>query len=303
MGELLLSSPFTLADAAAAGFNRDDVRALVRGGDARNICHGVYISSDVPDSPRLKAVALKRVVPERAVICRRTAAWLHDVDVLAFGAHLQVPPVEILVPAETAAVRRRGVLGYSGVLRDDEVHEVEGVLVTSPVRTALDLGRWLPLLDGVAGLDAMLHACIVDHDELRDAAQRLRGYRHKLRLDKALDLADGRAESPQESRLRIRLVVYARLPEPVVQFVVPFAGGEFRLDLAYVELRVAVEYDGEEYHSQPEDVAYDEWRRMRLRELGWTVHVARSHDVLGGWLAFADQVRASLAQAARRMAA
>ena len=303
MGELLLSSPFTLADAAAAGFDRDDVRALVRGGDARNICHGVYISSDVPDSPKLKAAALKRVVPERAVICRRTAAWLHDVDVLAFGAHLQVPPVEILVPAETAAVRRRGVLGYSGVLRDDEVHEVEGVLVTSPVRTALDLGRWLPLLDGVAGLDAMLHAGIVDHDELHDAAQRLRGYRHKLRLDKALDLADGRAESPQESRLRIRLVVYAKLPEPEVQFVVPFAGGEFRLDLAYVELRVAVEYDGEEYHSQPEDVAYDEWRRMRLHELGWTVHVARSDDVLGGWLAFADQVRASLAKAARRMAA
>jgi len=303
MAELKLSSPFTLADAAAAGFNRDDVRALVRGGDARKICHGVYISSDVPDSPNLKATALKRVVPERAVICRRTAAWLHDVDVLAFGAHLQVPPVEILVPAETAAVRRRGVLGYSGVLRDDEVHEVEGVLVTSPMRTALDLGRWLPLIDGVACLDAMLHAGIVDHDELYDAVQRLRGFRHKLRLDKALDLADGKAESPQESRLRIRLVVYARLPQPEVQFVVPFAGGEFRLDLAYAELRVAVEYDGEEYHSQPEDVAYDKWRRMRLNELGWTVHVARSHDVLSGWLAFADQVRASLAKAARRMAA
>lgn len=303
MVELQLSSPFTLADAAAAGFCREDVRALVRDGDARKICHGVYISSDVPDSLALRAAALKRVVPERAVICRRSAAWLHGVDVLAFGAHLQVPPVEVLVPAGTAAVRRRGVEGYSGVLRDEEVHEVDGVLVTSPLRTALDLGRWLSLLDGVAGLDAMLHAGIVDHDELYDAAQRLRGYRHKLRLDKALDLADGRAESPQESRLRIRLVVYARLPEPEVQFVVPFADGEFRLDLAYVELRVAVEYDGEEYHSEATDVEYDEWRRMRLGGLGWTVHVARSPDVLGGWLAFADQVRASLAKAARRMAA
>lgn len=301
MGELQLSSPFTLADAEAAGFDRDDVRAMCRDGDVRKICHGVYISADVPDSLTLKAAALKRVVPERAVICRRTAAWLHDVDVLALGAHLQAPPVEMLVPAETAAVRRRGVLGYSGVLRDDEVHEIDGVLVTSPVRTALDLGRWLPLIDGVAGIDAMLHAGIVDHDELDEAAHRLRGYRHKLRLDEALDLADGRAESPQESRLRIRLVVYARLPKPEVQFVVPFAEGEFRLDLAYVELRVAVEYDGVEYHSRPEDVAYDEWRRKRLHELGWTVHVARSQDVLGGWLPFADQVRASLA--ARRLAA
>lgn len=303
MVELQLSSPFTLADAAAAGFNRDDVRALVRDGDVRKVCQGVYISADVPDCLATRAAALKRVVPERAVICRRTAAWMHGVDVLELGAHLQVPPVEILVPAGTAAVRRRGVLGYSGVLRDDEVDEVDGVLVTSPARTALDLGRLLPLLDGVAGIDAMLHAGLVDHDELHDAARRLRGYRHKLRLDQALSLADGRAESPQESRLRIRLVVYAKLPEPDVQFVVPFADGEFRLDLAYVELRVAVEYDGEEHHSRPEDVAYDEWRRIRLGDLGWTVHVARSHDVLGGWLAFADQVRASLAKAARRMAA
>lgn len=304
MGELQISTPFTLADAAAAGFNRDDVRALVRNGDVRTICRGVYISSDVPDSLGLRAAALTRVVPERAVVCRRTAAWLHGVDVLALGANLHVPPVEILVPAETATVRRRDVLGYSGVLREDEVDDVDGVLVTSPVRTALDLGRWSPLLDGVASLDAMLHAGLVTMDELHDGLARLRGYRHKLRLEQALDLADARAESPQESRLRVRLVVYAKLPWPEVQFVVPVVGGEFRLDLAYVEVKVAVEYDGEEYHSRPEDVAYDEWRRTRLNELGWTVHVARSQDVIGiGWLAFTDQVRASLANAARRMAA
>lgn len=294
MAELVISTPFSLSDARAAGLSRGDVRSLVRSGDVREVVPGAYVSVDEPDSLRLRAAALTLVVPPRAVVCRRTAAWLYGVDVLPFGSHRMIPPVELLVPGETAAVRRKGVLGHSGVLRDDEVTTVDDVLVTTPVRTSLDLGRWLSLLDGVAGIDAMLHSDLVTLDELHDGLSRLRGYRHKLRLEKALDLADARAESPQESRLRVRLVVYAKLPRPEVQFVVPVAGGEFRLDLAYVGVKVAVEYDGEAHHSELADVRYDDWRREVLIREGWTIHVARSHDVLGGWQTFTDRVRSSL---------
>lgn len=297
MSALWISNPFTLADAKLAGFSRDEVRSLARRGDVRELVRGTYVAADVPDSLGLRAAALRRVVPPRAVACRRTAAWLYGVDVLALGAHLQTPPVEMLVPAGTAALRRQGVLGYSALLDDDEVTEIDGVLVTTPLRTTLDLGRWLPLIDGVPAIDAMLHHQVVSVEALHSGLARLRGHRHKLRLQEAIELADSRAESPQESRLRVRLVVYAKLPRPEVQYVVPVAGGRFRLDLAYVEVKVAVEYDGTEHHSADADVAYDTWRRAVLRGMGWTLHVARSHDVLGGWMGFTGAVRASLSSA------
>lgn len=302
MSVLWISSPFTLADAELAGVSRDDVRSLVRRGDVRELVRGTYVSTDIPDTLGLRAAALRRVVPQRAVACRRTAAWLYGVDVLALGAHLQTPPVELLVPAGTAAVRRNGAIGYSALLTDNEVIEIDGVLVTSPLRTTLDLGRWLPLIDGVPAVDAMLHHQVVSVDALHGGLSRLHGHRHKQRLERAIDLADGRAESPQESRLRVRLVVYAKLPRPEVQYVVPVAGGQFRLDLAYVEVKVAVEYDGAEHHSNDADVAYDTWRRGVLRGKGWTLHVARSHDVLGGWMGFTGAVRASLSAVGLRQA-
>jgi very-short-patch-repair endonuclease len=303
MGELQISTPFSLRDAKAAGFSRGDLRSMLDGGEIREVVRGAYVSVDVPDSITVRAGALSRVVPPRAVVCRRTAAWLHGVDAMALGAHLDMPPTEVLVPAETAATRREGVIGYSGKLRDDEVVEIDGVLYTSPVRTALDLGRWLPLIDGVAAVDAMLHADVVHLDQLGDGLVRLRGYRNKLRLERVLDLADARSESPQESRLRVRLVVYAKLPCPEVQFVVSVHDRTFRLDLAYVKVRIAVEYDGEEHHTEASDVAHDAWRREMLARLGWTVHVARSPDVLTGWVEFTARVRASLRTAGLRTAA
>lgn len=303
MGELIISRPFSVADAAAAGVSEGEVRALIRRGDVREVVHGAYVSVDVPDSVGVRAAALSRVVPPRSVVCRQTAAWLHGVDVLPLGAHAEVPAAQLLVPASTAAVRRRGVVGTSGILRDDEVAEIDGVLATTPVRTALDLGRLLPLIDGVPAVDAMLHSGLVAPEQLVADARRFRGYRHKLRLDRALELADGRAESLQESRLRVRLVVYAKLPRPEVQYVVPAGPAGFRLDMAYVEVKVAIEYDGEEHHSAARDVAYDRWRRDLLGGLGWTFHVARSHDVLGGWLNFTADVRASLRAAGWRPAA
>ena len=65
-----------------------------------------------------------------------------------------------------------------------------------------------------------------------------------------------------------------RLPPPTLQHWIHIAGvPTYRLDLAYPRARVAVEYDGEEFHSTPEDRAADEQRRAWLRAHGWTVIV------------------------------
>jgi very-short-patch-repair endonuclease len=101
------------------------------------------------------------------------------------------------------------------------------------------------------------------------------------------ELVDPGAESVQESRLRVRLVL-AGLPRPVTQFVVE-RDGRFvaRLDLAWPDLRVAVEYDGL-WHGDPEQFHRDRRRLNRLLGEDWIVlHVTarRFREDFGGFLA------------------
>ncbi|MDD9205386.1 DUF559 domain-containing protein, partial [Georgenia sp. 10Sc9-8] len=104
------------------------------------------------------------------------------------------------------------------------------------------------------------------------------GARGCRRLDEALTYVTGRAESPPESRLRV-YVIRAGLRAPQANYSV-VVGGVFlaRVDLAWPEVRVAVEYDGE-YHDDPDQVAADRARLNRLKAAGWTVLVVDRHQM------------------------
>ena len=52
----------------------------------------------------------------------------------------------------------------------------------------------------------------------------------------------------------------------------------YRLDLAYPKAKIAIEYDGEEFHSSAEARAADEMRRAFLRSAGWVVIVVGKHS-------------------------
>ncbi len=101
-------------------------------------------------------------------------------------------------------------------------------------------------------------------------------------------MADPRSESPGESRTRLA-IVDAGLPVPEPQCWV-FVDGRptYRLDLAYPHARVAVEYDGREFHEGDDQRAADEQRRSWLREHGWTVIVVTrdsfSPEVVDRWI-------------------
>jgi len=102
-------------------------------------------------------------------------------------------------PVELARVRRpaaRGIHVYSGHIEDDEVCEINGISCITAARTAYDLGRRLPLETGVIRIDALLNATKVSIGQV-DSMKKLRV---------TLDLADGGAESPQETRARLALV-------------------------------------------------------------------------------------------------
>jgi hypothetical protein len=264
--------PFTRAQAREAGVSDALIRELQRRGGIRRVVHGVWVSTGVADSIELRAQALSLVLPDSAVVTDRTAAWLHGVPILPRTSHFEVPRIAVFQRTGTR-VRRNDVDGGTRHLNDCDVVEIEGVRVTSPLRTALDLGRLLWRFDALAALDGFLRIGVT-HVIMRAELERYRGYRGVVQLRSLVPIADGRSESPGESALRLHWYD-AGLPRPELQWWV-YDGdlARYRLDLALPEIRYAAEYDGAQHHSSPENQEADASRRAWLGDIRrWRVGV------------------------------
>jgi hypothetical protein len=164
-------------------------------------------------------------------------------------------------------------------LRDDEVIEVDGVPVTDPIRTALDLARSLPFEAAVVNLDAALHRGLLRADQLRERLLDIAGTPGSRSAARAVAFADGRSESVGESRSRVVLHRLA-LPAPTLQFEVTSADGTLigRTDFAWESRRVIGEFDGRVKYGRllrpgqdPGDVVFQEKRREdAIRDEGWS---------------------------------
>lgn len=157
-------------------------------------------------------------------------------------------------------------------LISSEVIEIDGMGVTTAARTAFDLGRRLPETEAVQRIDALMNATglnVVDVEQVVAGHARMRGL---ARLRKALKLVDAGAESPYETLTRL-LLIRAGLPAPQTQFRVLDRFGHLvaRLDMAWPEKRVAVEYDGAQHWTDPEQRRRDIERLAALEALGWIV--------------------------------
>lgn len=273
---------FTLADLPDRGLTRKQLRQSLAAGTVRRVLRGVYADGRAPDSVGLRARAVAAVVSPGQVVCDRTAAWVHGIDVLAFGEHDILPPVEVCALRGKEPTRRDGVHGRTRDLAPDDVMECEGLLVTTPLRTALDLGCHLRRRDALAALDQFARVFGFSRDQLTREARRYRRRRGVVQLRFLIPLVDPLAESPRESWTRLE-ILDAGLPEPELQVWVEEHGVPvFRLDLAYPRHFVAVEYDGAEFHDRTEDQRRaDEERRDWLRRRGWTVIVVRRGDFAG----------------------
>lgn len=148
--------------------------------------------------------------------------------------------------------------------------------LATPLRATFDLLLGRPDLEAVPHLDQVLRSGLVSADALRALVNR-RSERGVVLARAALELADPRAESPPESWVRVVLVLAGLAPVP--QYEVRDERGGFiaRVDLAFVEQRVAVEYEGA-WHGDPNAMAYDRARLNRLREQGWQVVFVTNAD-------------------------
>lgn len=254
---------------------------LVRQGHLRRVVRGVFVRSAVRDTLGIRARALGLVVPSGAVVTDRTAAWLHGVDVLLPGEHEVVPPVQIFDRKKGGRLRRPGAESGQRMMPESDLVTIEGVRVTTPLRTALDLARNRNAERGFAQCEAMVRAG-VDRDDVCNAIDRFRGYRWIRAVRSFAGLLDPRPQSIPESIMRFRWYRSCTpYPEPQRPVLGPMLQ-EWALDVGVDELYFAVEYDGREFHDGAEAQDHDAARRDWIeRNTPWTIKVVRAENLFG----------------------
>jgi hypothetical protein len=233
----------------------------------RRLLHNVYADPGLPAEHQLYARGAALVMPENAALGGRSAAaW--------FGAPFAsaIEPVFVVVPSDSPWRGPRGVRVHRTALATEDVLTVDDgeIRLTTPMRTAWDVAALETVPTAVAILDGMVRAGHLDLEACRRVHAAARGRWRSSRVGKVLPLVDGRSESPPESWVRVACARVG-LPAPVPQFVV-LAAGEFlgRVDLAWPESRLIVEYEGA-HHFDELQIRRDDRRYERLVAAGWRV--------------------------------
>ena len=209
---LPLDQPFTPAMARAAGIERRRLERMLGEGHVRRLLRGVYAASTAPDTLDLRAAAVGLLLGRRDIAVDRTAAWVHGVP-LGDPVHL-----DVLAPARS----HRTALGGRRHLVARDVVACSGLRVTTPLRTALDLGRLLAPGSALGAMDALLRGETFTHTELLAELPRLTGHRGVAQLRLLTAQVDARSSGMAESILRFHWNA-ANLPTPVP--AMPVAAG------------------------------------------------------------------------------
>ena len=227
------------------------------------------------------------------VACHSTAAQLWGFDVL--GAET----LHFLGPPQLVNRARPGIQVHPSSLGCDDAVLVDGVWCTPAARTACDVVRLTAPIDGLATLDAALRSAWCTSDELAAAAAAQSGLRQVIRLRSLVPLADRRADSPMESRMRWRFVD-GGLPVPDLQVRVSAEGRMRYLDTGWHEPRVGAEFDGVEAHMTAQQLRDDRTRHNWLTQEGWTLLHFTAIDVYRGIARWSRRRRGARHPSSRR---
>lgn len=252
----LCHGPFSLAEARAAGLTPDHLR----GSSWRRIVRGWYRWEGSSAGERIRLAAIASSFPRGSAFSGLTAARLYGLDLP------EADPPEVVVPHDSKVSGRAGARVRKIQLAPGDVVWRDGFSVTSPLRTCFDLAGRLPVVDALVALDMALHAGLVDLQAFQRYVAMRQGVAGVVGARRALELAEPKAESPMETRLRL-LLVRAGLPRPQAQVELRDARGLFvgRPDLYYPEARLGLEYDGENHR---ERLISDNRRQNGLQEIG-----------------------------------
>ena len=241
---------------------------------------GVYRIAGSPVTWKGELLAACWAGGVRAAASHRSAAALWELP----GGRQDL--TEITCPRWRRARHHSLVLHESLAFDPADRTVVDGIPVTTVERTLLDLGAVSPRVVEMA-LDTALRRDLVSIESLRALLKRVgrRGRNGTGVLRGILDeRAPGRAvpESVRETQLVQALRAYG-LDEPVPQYEIRDHGRFVpRVDLAYPEEKVAIEYDSYEHHTGRDALVRDSARRNRIMAAGWQLFVATAPDLATG---------------------
>lgn len=261
--------------------------------DVTRISRDTYLPRAATTELELRVAAVRLGAPSSAVVSHLTAAALWGLEVPLVEPD---PRVHLTVPATTRVRHRADRWIHCADVPAHRVQVREGIALTSPGRTWLDLAATIPPAALLALADQMLARRYPPQEFTRLLAEAgpARGVRAARRV---AAVADPLAGSPMESVLRW-LILEAALPRPVLQHRVRDTGGRFvgEVDLAWPSARVLVEFDGNVHRERR--VFVDDLRRQNgLVVAGWTVLRFSSADVRGRAEWVIAMIRAALAAA------
>ena len=237
----------------------------------RRLFRDVYVHAAVPLTHELRVRAASVLLPE-AVVTGRSAAVLWGVD-------LADPDddVELTLPPGAHPRRVPGLTVRRAVLPREHRWHRRSIPVTTAEATAVRLAGLLSGDEAVAAVDQLIATGAVELVAVRALAAAATGP-GSARARRAVALADGLAESPQETRLRL-LILRSSLPQPVAQYRVRVDGQVIaRVDFAWPDRKVALEYDGL-WHAEASQFAKDRRRLNALRAAGWRVVFVTAADL------------------------
>jgi len=279
---LPLDTPFTTRTALAAGLPRKWLAALTSAELLRNPIRGCFVPAQVPDDTASRIACLRLVVPADAVLVDRHAGWAQGADMLLMpNEHLNALPVTMFMPGGRGRLRNKLAESGERTFLERDLTVVHGLRMTTPLRTALDLGRQRWPEPAITALDALHRLGAFTVEELVGEIGRLRGMRWVTTLRTVAPHTDGRSQSGGESVVRWRWLQLP-VPPPQPQVEVRSQGRVAFVDVGNEDVRFGVEFQGVEWHIGEVNEAND---RVRLgwldRDADWEIAPVWTPDVYG----------------------
>ena len=237
----------------------------------RRLFRGVYVDRRIPVTERVRAAGALLLCGDEAAASHHTAARIWGAVVPDDG--------QVHVSVDGNRPRVLGIRAHRVKVGGQQCNSVNGMRVTTPVQTFLDLGSELPLVDLVVLGDSLVKAALVTPEELVAAVKTFRGGGRRLRR-RAASLVRRDVDSPMESRVRM-LMLLAGLPEPTINHKVRWPDGSlrYRFDLSYPTFLLVVEYDGRQHADSDRQWDGDIDRREWMDGEDWRIVIIRSKDI------------------------
>lgn len=288
---------YTRSELIALGVaSRSIRRELYRAPELR-LSRGIYAAANLPEGSEYAGLLQALAGAGPYTVSYETAGILWGL----LDRPLE-PPFHLTAGPGGPRIRRPGtVVAHRSKIPAEFLRTVGGLQITNPAWTWLDLALGLPVSEALVLADRVIYVprgrgrALATQKDLH-AALAARGPARGVRnAREAAWLSRVGADSPPESRLRYYCHLRG-LPEVSVNPLIGDQHGEafFRPDLAFLEFKVAVQYEGQLFHSTPERVLKDVRRQEVTEALGWVeVRITKEHMRNGGSAAI-RKIRAKL---------